>query len=78
MPVGPGKSYIVKEPMGVIAVIGSWNYPYLTVLAPLVSVIAAGNAAICKPSEQSPFSSKKINIFFNRNLDKEAFKCIVG
>ena len=51
MPVGPGKSYICKEPMGVIAVIGSWNYPYLTIFAPLISVIAAGNAAVVKPSE---------------------------
>jgi aldehyde dehydrogenase (NAD+) len=73
MLVGPGKSYVVKEPLGVIAIIGSWNYPYMTVLAPLVSVIAAGNTAICKPSEQSPFSSKRLKFFFTRWLDKEAF-----
>ena len=51
MPVGPGKSYVMKEPLGTIAVIGSWNYPYLTILCPLVAVIASGNTAIVKPSE---------------------------
>ena len=51
---GISESYILKEPLGVVSVLGSWNYPYLTVLCPLVSVIAAGNCAIIKPSELSP------------------------
>ena len=78
MAVGPGKSYIQKEPLGVIAILGSWNYPYLTILCPLVAVIAAGNCAICKPSEQSPWSSKRLFFFFKRYLDKQAFQCING
>ena len=33
--VGPGKSYIKAEPLGVILVMSAWNYPYYTLLGPL-------------------------------------------
>ena len=33
--VGPGKSYIKPEPLGVILVMSAWNYPYYTLLGPL-------------------------------------------
>lgn len=28
MVIGPGKSYIVPDPLGVALIIGAWNYPY--------------------------------------------------
>lgn len=70
---GPGQAYIVKEPLGVFCVVGSWNYPYLTVLCPLVSVIAAGNCAIIKPSELSPWSSTELKNFIARYLDTSCY-----
>jgi aldehyde dehydrogenase (NAD+) len=69
---GPGKSSIVSEPLGVIAILGSWNYPYLTAMCPLISAIAAGNAVVIKPSEMSPFSSQKIKQLIARNMDRES------
>lgn len=78
MTIGPAKSYLIREPLGVIAIIGSWNYPFVTTLAPLVEVIAAGNAAIVKPSELSPYSSQEIKFFFERYLDPEYFQCVLG
>ena len=42
-----------REPLGVVLIIGPWNYPVQLVLAPLVGALAAGNAAVLKPSEVS-------------------------
>lgn len=42
------------QPRGRCLIIGPWNYPVATLIAPLVSAIGAGNTAICKPSEYTP------------------------
>jgi aldehyde dehydrogenase (NAD+) len=67
--IGPAKSFIIAEPLGVVTIIGSWNYPILTTLCPLVSAIAAGNVAVIKPSEVAPWCSHWLNTFFKRYLD---------
>lgn len=51
--VQPSKSYIYSEPLGVVLIVGAWNYPFQLIMAPLVGAIAAGNCAILKPSNQS-------------------------
>src|SRR5580765_369037 len=50
----PASARIVYQPLGVIGIIGAWNYPTLLTLSPLVDAIAAGNHAMVKPSELSP------------------------
>jgi aldehyde dehydrogenase (NAD+) len=50
----PSKSYIVAEPLGVVLIIGPWNYPLQLLLTPLVGAIAAGNCAVLKASEFAP------------------------
>src|SRR5688572_23709814 len=50
----PGKSYILHEPLGVVLVIGTWNYPLQLLLNPVVGAIAAGNCVVLKPSEFAP------------------------
>ena len=52
----PSFNYLVPEPLGVVLVIGSWNYPFAVTLKPLISAIAAGNCVIVKPSEFSKAS----------------------
>lgn len=76
--VGPGNSYIRPEPLGVVAILGSWNFPMSTSLGPMVSAMAAGNAVILKPSEMSPFSAKAIKSLFARHLDLNAYQCVNG
>ncbi|MEO4054286.1 aldehyde dehydrogenase [Solibacillus sp. CAU 1738] len=49
----PGKSYIIREPYGVVLIIGPFNYPFQLVMEPLIGAIIAGNTAIVKPSEAS-------------------------
>lgn len=76
--VGPARSKIVHEPLGVVAIMGSWNFPLYTNLSPLISVIAAGNTAVIKPSEIAPQTLRKIKAMIARNIDTSAFVCIEG
>jgi aldehyde dehydrogenase (NAD+) len=47
----PSSSFLVPEPLGVVLIIGPWNYPFQLLFAPLVGAIAAGNCVVLKPSE---------------------------
>lgn len=51
------KTYIKYEPRGVCLLFGPWNFPFNLVFAPLVQIIAAGNACIVKPNEMQPATS---------------------
>jgi coniferyl-aldehyde dehydrogenase len=48
---------IEYKPLGVVGVIGPWNFPYNLVFAPLAGIFAAGNRAILKPTEFTPEAS---------------------
>ncbi len=50
----PSGSRIMKEPLGVVLVIGPWNYPFQLLINPLIGAIAAGNCVLLKPSEFAP------------------------
>ncbi|NML19729.1 aldehyde dehydrogenase [Pseudoflavitalea sp. G-6-1-2] len=50
----PSSSFVMYEPLGVVLIIGAWNYPFQLLMAPLISAIAAGNCAVLKPSENAP------------------------
>ncbi|MFC4822378.1 coniferyl aldehyde dehydrogenase [Dokdonella ginsengisoli] len=50
----PGRSYLLRQPLGSIGIISPWNYPLQLALAPLVGALAAGNRALLKPSELTP------------------------
>jgi aldehyde dehydrogenase (NAD+) len=47
----PSSSRIEKEPLGVVLIIGPWNYPFQLLFTPLIGAIAAGNCVVLKPSE---------------------------
>ncbi|EKF37873.1 aldehyde dehydrogenase family, putative [Trypanosoma cruzi marinkellei] len=49
---------IHRDPLGVVLVIGSWNYPLLLTLLPLVGALAAGNTVVAKPSDLAPASAE--------------------
>lgn len=48
---------IRPEPRGTVLIIAPWNYPLGLSVGPLVSALAAGNAAVLKPSELAPATS---------------------
>ena len=47
-------SYLEYQPLGVVGVIGPWNYPVFTPMGSLAYALAAGNAVVFKPSEHTP------------------------
>ncbi len=74
----PGQARIHRDPLGVVLIIGPWNYPVQLVLAPLIGAIAAGNAAVIKPSEVSPSCSHALATLVPRYLDTEAIAVVEG
>jgi coniferyl-aldehyde dehydrogenase len=56
----PGRSLIMRQPLGVVGIISPWNYPLQLGLAPLIGALAAGNRAILKPSELTPAFSEAL------------------
>ncbi|KAI9660722.1 MAG: Meiotic Sister-Chromatid recombination aldehyde dehydrogenase [Alyxoria varia] len=44
------------EPLGVVAALVSWNYPFHNLFNPIISTLATGNALLLKPSERTAFS----------------------
>jgi aldehyde dehydrogenase (NAD+) len=49
----PSTSKIHHDPLGVVLIIGPWNYPFQLCIIPLIGAIAAGNCAVIKTSEFS-------------------------
>jgi len=51
--IGPAKSYIIAEPLGINLIMSAWNFQFLTLIMPLAQSLAAGNVILAKPSEMS-------------------------
>lgn len=53
----PARARIVPQPLGVVGIIGAWNYPVQLTLSPLADALAAGNRVLLKPSELAPHTA---------------------
>ncbi|MFG2972490.1 aldehyde dehydrogenase family protein [Streptomyces sp. NPDC048331] len=60
------RALVARRPLGVVGVIGPWNYPALTPLGILAGVLAAGNAAVFKPSEYTTETGRALVDAFHR------------
>ena len=56
---------VERSPVGVVGVIGPWNYPIFTPMGSIAYALAAGNTVIFKPSEYTPGVGMWINESFN-------------
>jgi aldehyde dehydrogenase (NAD+) len=74
----PSRSFIYKEPMGVVLIIGPWNYPLQLLLTPLVGAIAAGNCAVLKPSEFAPATAAVIQNIIEETFPKNYISYVQG
>ena len=45
----PATSLIQKDPLGVVLILGAWNYNVLLTIQPIIGAIAAGNCVCVKP-----------------------------
>lgn len=74
----PSRARIVYQPLGVVAVIGAWNYQLLMTLSPLVDALAAGNRVIVKPSELAPATAGLIQRMIAEIFPEEYVAVVTG
>ncbi|XP_024019182.1 aldehyde dehydrogenase family 3 member H1 isoform X2 [Morus notabilis] len=74
----PSSAEIVSEPLGVVLVISTWNFPFLLSLDPVIGAISAGNAVVLKPSEVAPGTSSLLARLFEKYLDNSAIRVVEG
>lgn len=71
--------YSRREPLGVCAGIGAWNYPIQIACWKSGPALAAGNAMIFKPSEETPLTALKLaEIFTEAGLPDGVFNVVQG
>lgn len=74
----PSKSYVMAEPLGVVLIIGPWNYPFQLTLNPLIGAIAAGNCAVIKPSEYTTATSSVIGKLLRETFEPRYVSILEG
>ncbi len=71
--------YTRREPLGVVAGIGAWNYPIQIALWKSAPALAAGNAMIFKPSEMTSLSTLKLaEIYTEAGVPDGVFNVLTG
>ncbi len=74
--VGERISY---DPVGVVADISAWNYPYFVVLNSIVPALLAGNAVLYKPSEHATLTGLRIvDLFHRAGVPVDVVQAVVG
>jgi acyl-CoA reductase-like NAD-dependent aldehyde dehydrogenase len=76
--LAPSHTHVRFDPLGVGLIIGTWNYPVMMPLSPLIGAISAGNTAVIKPSEVAPATAEVIARLVPEYLDASAFSVVPG
>lgn len=70
---------LTYEPLGVIGIVSSWNYPLAIPLSQIIPAIAAGNAVICKTSDFTPHCGALIEkLFADAGFPKDLVTVVQG
>jgi len=70
---------IAYEPLGVIANISAWNYPYLVGVNVYIPALIAGNAVLYKPSEHTTLTGEKVGELMRKaGVPLDVFQLIIG
>jgi acyl-CoA reductase-like NAD-dependent aldehyde dehydrogenase len=79
-PVAAGKKLIIRyAPVGVVGVIGPWNYPIANSFGDCIPALMAGNTVILKPSEVTPLSSLlMVEMMTECGLPENVFQVATG
>jgi len=71
--------YTRREPLGVVAGIGAWNYPLQIACWKSAPALACGNAMIFKPAELTPLTAMKLQeVFAAAGLPEGVFQVVQG
>ena len=74
----PSKSFIVKEPLGVVLVMSPWNYPFMLAIDPLIGAIGAGNCVVVKPASYAKNTSLVIKKLLGECFDERYVSVVLG
>jgi coniferyl-aldehyde dehydrogenase len=74
----PSRAFYQYQPLGVVGVIGAWNYQLLLTLGPVIDAIAAGNHVMIKPSEITPRSAAVIAGIVADTFPPGYVTCVTG
>jgi acyl-CoA reductase-like NAD-dependent aldehyde dehydrogenase len=79
-PLAAGKKLVIRyAPVGVVGVIGPWNYPIANSFGDCIPALAAGNSVILKPSEVTPLSSLLMEEMMREcGLPEDVFQVATG
>src|SRR5580658_1875104 len=70
---------VVYDPVGVIGIISSWNYPLAIPMSQIIPAVAAGNAVVCKTSDFTPHCGALIEkLFADAGFPKNLVTVIQG
>jgi len=68
---------VIREPVGTVACIVPWNYPLLLAAWKVAPALAAGNAVILKPSEETPLATRRMAELIE-DLPEGLFQTVYG
>src|SRR5260370_3669715 len=73
------RGYLAYDPLGVIAIISSWNYPLAIPLSQIIPAVAAGNAVVCKTSDLTPHCGSLIEkLFIDAGFPEDLVNIVQG
>ncbi|WP_433235556.1 2-hydroxymuconic semialdehyde dehydrogenase [Actinomadura nitritigenes] len=76
---GQALNYTVRRPLGVVAIITPWNLPLLLMTWKVAPALAAGNAVVVKPSEETPSTATLLaRVVDQAGLPSGAFNLVHG
>lgn len=76
---GATKEKIVFEPLGVIANISAWNYPFLVGVNVFIPALISGNAVFYKPSEYATLTGQHIqSLLYKAGVPENCFQTAIG
>ncbi|MGD9918537.1 MAG: betaine-aldehyde dehydrogenase [Paenirhodobacter sp.] len=79
MPLGGDFAYTIREPLGVCAGIGAWNYPSQIACWKAAPALSTGNAMVFKPSEMTPLGALQLAaIFIEAGMPAGIFNVVQG
>ncbi|CAD5230926.1 unnamed protein product [Bursaphelenchus xylophilus] len=69
-------TYIHSEPLGVVLIVGAWNFPVQLILSPLIGALAAGNTVLIKPPNMTPATRDLFLELIPKYFDERVVKIV--
>ena len=72
------KARVEYQPLGVVGILGTWNFPINTIFSPLAGILAAGNRALIKASEVTPTTADLLADLIPKYFDENVVAIVTG